>query len=176
MPINRAKHEYIRYYLYILYPTSCNGNTPVTYANHFWSFIVIMVSHVHKTIAYSFMQPLLNLLWFIPTTSHYAWLHATTAKLIVVYANHFWSLILIAVCHDPKVITYGCMQLLLNLFWSTPTTSKPSLWLSYFTTIRSSYMLALNHCWTCSGMCQPFLIAVCHDMIGSLHMVGCNHC
>ena len=30
MPINRAKHEYIRYYLYILYPTSCNGNTPVT--------------------------------------------------------------------------------------------------------------------------------------------------
>ena len=30
MPINRAKHEYIWYYLYILYPTSCNGNTPVT--------------------------------------------------------------------------------------------------------------------------------------------------
>ena len=33
MPINRAKHEYIRYYLYILYPTSCNGNTPVTSLN-----------------------------------------------------------------------------------------------------------------------------------------------
>ena len=30
MPINRAKHEYIQYYLYILYLTSCNGNTPVT--------------------------------------------------------------------------------------------------------------------------------------------------
>ena len=30
MPIYRAKHEYIWYCLYILPPTSCNGNTPVT--------------------------------------------------------------------------------------------------------------------------------------------------
>ncbi len=30
MPIYRAKHEYIQYYLYMLSLPSCNGNTPVT--------------------------------------------------------------------------------------------------------------------------------------------------
>ena len=30
MPLYRAKHEYIQHYLYILFPTSCNGNPPVT--------------------------------------------------------------------------------------------------------------------------------------------------
>ena len=30
MPLYWAKHEYIQYCLYILSPTSCNGNTPVT--------------------------------------------------------------------------------------------------------------------------------------------------
>ena len=30
MPIYWAKHEYIQYCLYILSPTSCSGNTPVT--------------------------------------------------------------------------------------------------------------------------------------------------
>ena len=30
MHIYWAKHEYIQYCLYILSPTSCNGNTPVT--------------------------------------------------------------------------------------------------------------------------------------------------
>ena len=30
MPIYWAKHEYIQHCLYILSPTSCNGNTPIT--------------------------------------------------------------------------------------------------------------------------------------------------
>ena len=30
MPLYWAKHEYIQYCLYILSPTSCNGNTPIT--------------------------------------------------------------------------------------------------------------------------------------------------
>jgi hypothetical protein len=33
MPICRAKHEYIQYYLYMLSLPSCNSNTPVTTYN-----------------------------------------------------------------------------------------------------------------------------------------------
>ena len=30
MPLYGAKHEYIQHYLYVLSPTSCNGNPPIT--------------------------------------------------------------------------------------------------------------------------------------------------
>ena len=33
MPIYRAKHEYIQHYLYILSPTCCNRNPPVTFGD-----------------------------------------------------------------------------------------------------------------------------------------------
>ena len=50
MPINRAKHEYIWYYLYILYPTSCNGNTPVTLSPHQTALQSQIREKAHKNV------------------------------------------------------------------------------------------------------------------------------
>ena len=37
------------------------------YANHIQTFIIIVVCHDHKAITHGFIQPLLNLLWYVIT-------------------------------------------------------------------------------------------------------------